>query len=116
MAVLLPAAGVLGDVPPLVYVYNMSSNASERILMASLQGVVARTTPEVHLGESIWLTQMQQLFPGTMVARSSNPGFFLARYRPLLAGYILSDDVSRNVATSVAGALGGVIVDIGTPN
>jgi len=112
--VLAAQSNTIAVIPPVVYGYNMSENASERTLMASLQGIVARTSPEVHLGKSVWLDELVRRFPKTKVEWSGDPAVFLKRYRSQFAGYVMFDEESINAATSVAGVLGAVMVDAGT--
>ena len=104
----------LAAVPPVIYGYTMSDSAPERELMASLQGIVARTSPEVHLGKSFWLDELVRRFPETKVEWSADPAKFLKRYRSQIAGYVMFDEKSINAATSVAGVLGAVMVDAST--
>jgi len=77
--VLTAQSSTIAVIPPVVYGYNMSENASERTLMASLQGIVARTSPEVHLGKSVWLDELVRRFPETKVEWSGDPAVFLKR-------------------------------------
>jgi hypothetical protein len=120
-------ATVLADLPSTVYVYDMSnSSASQRELMASLAGIVNRTTPELLLsypGDNLpnpnfWLRQLQAEHPEIQSQSFSNPLVFLTRYRDRLSGYILYDKQSNaesiNVATSLAGVHDAIMVDNST--
>lgn len=107
--------------PPTIYVYDMDgASFNSRVMMASLSGVVARTSPEVHMayGSSapltdpeFWLDRHLENNPGTAVQWQSNPLWFIDRYKGMLNGYVVYDGGSINQATSVAGALGALMVE-----
>jgi len=106
--------------PPTIYAYDMDvSSLSSRTLMASLAGVVARTSPEVHMAyrnlapesdPEFWLDRHVENNPGTAVVWQSNPLWFIDRYAPQVSGYVVYDEQTINQATSVAGALGAIMV------
>lgn len=107
--------------PSKVYVYDMNgSSSTSRALMASLTGIVARSSPEVHMafrgsapsgGPAFWLDRYIEDNPGATVEWQSNPLWFINRYKDQLNGYVLYDSSTINQATSVAGALGALMVD-----
>ncbi|TWT66979.1 hypothetical protein Pla123a_44080 [Posidoniimonas polymericola] len=106
--------------PATIHAFAMDGASDHTLsLMAGLSGVVARTSPEVHLGfrdsdpaadPDFWLNRHVENNPGTRVVWQDDAGWFLEHYKPLLSGYVLYDDGSLNQATSVAGAVGAVMV------
>jgi hypothetical protein len=87
--------------------------------MASLSGVVARTSPEVFMADQgsngthdpeFWLNKFVADNPGTNVVWQSSLPFYINKYKDKLSGYVLYDDASINEATSIAGARGAVMV------
>ncbi len=107
--------------PSTIYAFDLgcASNAINT-LMASLAGIVARTSPEVMLGyrtaappndPEFWLTQYVANNPGASVVWQTNPTWYIDRYKSHLSGYVVYDANSINQATSVAGARGALMVD-----
>ncbi len=109
-----------GQNPPTIYVYDTNVSTFELdSLMASVSGIVARTSPEVFMAEGqsnnngdpeFWLNQFVAKQPGTQVVWQRNAPWYLDRYKDQLSGYVVYDAASINQATSVAGALGAVMV------
>lgn len=104
--------------PTTVYVYPYGSKHGETFI-ASLSGIVARTSPEVFMGvqgsdpsydPEFWLDQFIADNPGTQKVFQSSLPFYIDRYKSHLSGYVLFDSATINQATSVAGALGAVMV------
>jgi len=93
---------------------------NKRALMASLSGVVARTTADVALGfqssvfdsdPEFWVDQYVANNPGTNKVWQGSVEWFIDQYKTNLSGYVVYDSSTINEATSVAGALGAVMVD-----
>ncbi|HEX2475180.1 MAG TPA: dockerin type I domain-containing protein, partial [Lacipirellulaceae bacterium] len=104
--------------PSTIYVYPFGSTHGETF-MASLSGVVARTSPEVFMAvqgsdgthdPEFWLREFIADNPGTNVVWQNSLPFYIDRYKDKLSGYVLYNNASINEATSVAGALGAVMV------
>ena len=104
--------------PATVYVYPYGSTHGEAFI-ASLSGVVARTSPEVFMGvqgsspshdPEFWLDRYIADHPGTQKIYNNSLPFYIDRYKSQLSGYVLYNDASINEATSVAGALGAAMV------
>jgi hypothetical protein len=104
--------------PATVYVYPFGSTHGESFI-ASLSGVVARTSPEVFMAvqgsngthdPEFWLNQFVEDNPATTVVWQGSLPFYIDRYKDKLSGYVLYNSASINEATSVAGALGAVMV------
>jgi hypothetical protein len=115
LAVALPAAAVTRlqaqaqtSPPDVLYTMSVSSlNASDKLLMTTLQGLVARNKPEIWLRRSetnMWLDELKSNHGVTEV---SLPGVdaFLDQFRSHINGYVLCDigEASQNVAASLAG-------------
>lgn len=117
-AVLQTAAAVT---PETIYIYNLSTGTSERnALMASLSGIVARTTAEVGMGyqssdplgdPEFWIDRYIADNPDIHKVWQGNAEWFINQFKDHLNGYVVYDANSLNEATSVAGALGGIMVD-----
>jgi hypothetical protein len=107
--------------PSTIYVYDLNQGSFERnALMASLSGIVARTSAEVAMGyqfsnstsdPEFWVNQYLADHPGTNKVWQGSVPWFIDRYKSELAGYVVYDAATINEGTSVAGALGGVMVD-----
>ena len=104
--------------PSTIYVYPFGSTHGEAFI-ASLSGVVARTSPEVFMAvqgsdgthdPEFWLNKFVADNPATNVVWQSSLPFYIDRYKDKLNGYVLYNSASINEATSVAGALGAVMV------
>jgi hypothetical protein len=104
--------------PGTIYVYPFGSTHGET-LMASLSGIVARTSPEVFMADQssdgshdpeFWLNEFVADNPGTNVVWQSSLPFYIDRYKDKLSGYVLYNNATINEATSVSGALGAVMV------
>ncbi len=114
------AASVMAENPSSIYAYDVNSSTFERdSLMASLSGIVARTSPEVFMAERMansnfdpefWLNEFLDDHPGTTVTWQTSIPWYLSHYRDRLQGYVVYDAATINEATSVAGALGAVMV------
>ena len=119
--VLTMANWAAGVSPDTIYVYNMNQTTSARsAMMASLAGIVARTTADVALGfqnpfwdsdPEFWVDQYIADHPGTNKVRQSGAEWFIDQYKDRLSGYVVYDSGTINEATSVAGALGALMVD-----
>ncbi len=120
-AAFIPSGRAASVTPDTIYVYDMSQTTSARsTLMASLAGVVARTTADVALGfgntfwdsdPEYWVDQFIANHPDTSKVRQSGAEWFIDRYQDQLSGYVVYDSVTINEATSVAGALGALMVE-----
>ena len=107
--------------PATIYTYDLDgSSFADRVLMASVSGIVARESPEVHLAyrssssftdPEFWLEQHVASNPNTNVVWQNDPKWFIDQYKTQFNGYVLYDRDSINQATSVAGALGALMVD-----
>ena len=104
--------------PSTIYMYPFGSAHGESF-MASLSGIVARTTAEVYLADQnsngshdpeFWLNQFVEDNPGTNVVWQNSLPFYIDRYKDKLSGYVLYNNATINEATSVSGALGAVMV------
>jgi hypothetical protein len=104
--------------PSTIYVYPFGSTHGESFI-ASLSGVVARTSAEVFMAvqgsngthdPEFWLNEFVADNPGTNVVWQSSLPFYIDRYKDKLSGYVLYNNSSINEATSVAGARGAVMV------
>ena len=114
------ATVAFADNPTTVYAYDLNSSTFERdSLMASLVGVVARTSPEIFLAEQridhpgdpeFWLDRFVENHPGTNVVWQTSIPWYINRYQDRLQGYVVYNAGTINEATSVAGALGTVMV------
>ncbi|MEQ8848263.1 GxGYxYP domain-containing protein [Botrimarina sp.] len=103
-----------------MYVFDMDgADDARRTLVASLAGVVARTSPEVHMAHrrsepsgdpEFWLDRHVENNPATAVVWRNDPSWFVERYAPKLKGYVVYNDETINHATSVAGAADAVMV------
>jgi hypothetical protein len=105
--------------PSTIYVYDpdQGSNAHDS-LMASLAGVVARTAPEIAFGRQFsssvsdpefWIDQYIAANPGSSKVFQTSVPWYIDRYKDKLSGYVVYDS-EINEATSVAGALGAIMV------
>jgi hypothetical protein len=107
--------------PSTIYVYDLNQGSSERnALMASLSGIVARTSADVAMGfqfnnsnsdPEFWVDQYIADHPGVNKVWQGSVPWFIDRYKSQLSGYVVYDAATINEATSVAGALGAVMVD-----
>jgi hypothetical protein len=107
--------------PSTIYVYDMNQGlGNKRAMMASLAGVVARTSADVALGyqtsefdgdPEFWVDEYVAQNPGTNKVWQGSVEWFIDQYKNDLAGYVVYDSATINEATSVAGALGAVMVD-----
>ncbi|MGD9632487.1 MAG: hypothetical protein AB7G28_08960 [Pirellulales bacterium] len=104
--------------PSTIYVYPYGSQHGES-LMASLSGVVARTSPEVFMAiqgsnpnhdPEFWLNKFVADNPGTSVVWQNSLPFYIEKYKSKLSGYVVYNNTTINEATSVAGALGAIMV------
>lgn len=111
MAAFNAPAEVPPQIPSTIYTYASGSISEDR-MMASLQGIVARQSPEIYIPAfSIWLDEVVLMYP-EIDTQLRDPLWFLNNYKHLLSGYIRYDtDLECNVATSLAGVLDAVIVD-----
>lgn len=107
--------------PNTIYTYDLNQGTgTRRALMASLSGVVARTTADVALGyqssvfnsdPEFWVDQYVAKHPGSSKVWQGSVEWFIDQYKADLSGYVVYDSSTINEATSVAGALGAVMVD-----
>ncbi len=107
--------------PSTVYVYDLNQGSFQRnTLMASLSGIVARTSAEVAMGfqssnsnsdPEFWVDQYIADNPGVSKVWQGSVPWFIDRYKNQLSGYVVYDAATINEGTSVAGALGAVMVD-----
>lgn len=104
--------------PQTIYVYPYGSQHGES-LMASLSGIVARTSPEVFMAiqgsnpnhdPEFWLNLFVADNPGTNVVWQNSLPFYIEKYKDKLSGYVVYNSSTINEATSVAGALGAIMV------
>jgi hypothetical protein len=111
------AAALPPTMPDTIYAYPYGGGPTadaERVLIASLQGVVAQTDPEIYMGSgSKWIIELVAMYPELDVIYLDTQGM-LNRYAGQLDGYILYDSDTRNAANSLAGVLNAVIVDSAT--
>jgi len=119
IAVLL-SANAIGANPSTINMYNLGGSPERNALMASLSGLVARTTADVAMGyqfgnflsnPTFWVDQYIADNPGTSKVWQSNAEWFMGNYRDHYNGYVVYDANSINEATSVAGALGAIMVN-----
>ena len=117
----------IGVLPQTVYIWTMGTS-SENIMMASLAGIVNRSTQgELLLSPIVnrslpspvfWLDQLFAAHPEVRAHAEGDPSFFIARYRSMLSGYVLYDRAvnahSINLATSIAGVTNAIMVDPAT--
>jgi hypothetical protein len=126
IVVLLGTAVFAQQIPQTVYVYTMGT-ADQNVMMASLEGIVNRTTDgEMMLSPNnnilpnpvFWLNELKAQYPQVQEVFESSPTFFINRYRSLLNGYVLYDRSvntnSINIATSIAGITNALVVDPAT--
>lgn len=123
VAVLAFAYGARGagalppSMPETIYAYPYGGGPTadaERVLIASLQGVVAQTSPEIYMGSgSKWIVELATMYPELDIVYLGTQAL-LDRYAEQLDGYILYDADTRNAANSLAGVLNAVIVDPAT--
>ncbi|UCE46999.1 MAG: hypothetical protein JSW47_15480, partial [Phycisphaerales bacterium] len=117
----------VSPIPKNIYAFNMNSKSfseSERLLMTSIMGVVAKGSPEVYLvtnpsdlnhNPKFWLDELQRKFPDVETIWKNDPAWYLNQYKDrFIKGYILYDSASLNAATSLAGIYSAVIVDAST--
>jgi hypothetical protein len=107
--------------PSTIYMYDLNQGSAERnALMASLSGIVARTTADVAMGyqfgnsssdPEFWVDRYIDDHPGVGKVWQGSVPWFIDRYKSQLSGYVVYDAATINEATSVAGALGAVMVD-----
>lgn len=111
----LASSESIAAIPPKVCVYDTAgATASERLLMASVMGIVNKTAPEIYLGPSLWIQELLGQSPTTQIEQHTGVTWFMSRYKARFAGYILCDQNTWNEAASVAGVLAGIIVDTTT--
>jgi hypothetical protein len=111
----------LAATPSTIYMYDLNQGSAERnALMASLSGIVARTTADVAMGfqfsnsnsdPEFWVDRYLDDHPGVGKVWQGSVPWFIDRYKSQLSGYVVYDAATINEATSVAGALGAVMVD-----
>ena len=117
----------VSPVPKKIYVFNMDSKSfsePERLLITSIMGIVAKTSPEVYLvtnpsylshNPKFWLDELQHKCPDLETIWKNDPAWYLNEYKDrCIKGYILYDSSSLNAATSLAGIYSAVIVDAST--
>jgi hypothetical protein len=107
--------------PSTIYMYDMNQGSAERnALMASLSGIVARTSADVAMGyqfsnsngdPEFWVDRYIDDHPGVGKVWQGSVPWFIDRYKSQFSGYVVYDAATINEATSVAGALGAVMVD-----
>lgn len=131
-AALATAAAVCGEahaqaqLPSTVYIWPMG-NTDQNSMMASLAGVVNRTTNGELLlspdnGTSpnprYWLDRLKEQYPTVESQVQSNPITLINQYKSKLSGYVYYDQstnpVSLNVATSIAGVANAIVVNPNT--
>ncbi len=110
-----------GIVPP-THLYRIEESGrsdEELVLIQTLQGVVAQTKPEIFIDEGrrnhIWLIDMVDNY-GITYETQNSISWYLDHFKSRLTGYILydmDDAESLNAATSLAGILKAVAVDVG---
>jgi hypothetical protein len=121
-----PPAAAQAQLPQNVYLYPMGSFA-QNAMMSSLAGIVNRTTHgEVLLSADnpaqpnprFWLDQLKLSNPQTRSQVQDQPSWYLNHYKDKLSGYVLYDqsvnNQSINLASTIAGATGAIIVDPST--
>ncbi|MEA2709796.1 MAG: hypothetical protein QOF78_2397 [Phycisphaerales bacterium] len=130
------AAAQTTQLPSTVYIWPMSQNynapfgsppaQSQHVMMASLAGIVNRSTNgEVLLSPDsgtqpnprFWLDQLKASYPSVTSQVQTHPGWFIDRYKSKLSGYVLFDPAnphSINVATSIAGVTDAIVVSTAT--
>lgn len=93
-------------------------NSEQQIMMATLQGLVARSSAEqLYIDTttySRWRLHLASAF-GIPSSTQTDPWAVLTRFRNLVSGYVLYDYAntnSRNAATSLCGPLNGIAVDL----
>lgn len=121
LAALASCSATRAASPGTIYVYDLSQGSFERnTLMASLSGIVARTSADVAMGfrasnsnsdPEFWVDQYLADHPGVNKVWQGSVPWFLDRYKANLSGYVVYDAATINEGTSVAGALGAVMVD-----
>jgi hypothetical protein len=124
------------QLPATVYIWPMANtytfpfasppSQSQNVMMASLAGIVNRTTNgEVLLSPDsgnppnarYWLDQLKLAYPSVQSQVQSNPGFYIDQYKNKLSGYVLFDPASAdsiNLATSIAGVTDAIVVSSAT--
>jgi len=113
--------------PQTVYVWTPGTS-SQKVMMASLAGIVNRNTHGELLlslpgnpslpNSMFWLDQLIAAHPEVQTHAESDPAFFITRYKSMLNGYVLYDRAvnphSLNIAASIAGVTNAIIVDPAT--
>jgi hypothetical protein len=99
---------------------NALGNTAQRVMVATLQGLVARRSPnQIYItgssaGYNLWPGHLKAVY-GISYTTSSNPWSLVNQYRHLVDGYILysatGNSNSVNAATSLAGPLNGIAID-----
>lgn len=121
-----PAGGLVTDaraLPPLYALELRGLSNEERLLAATLQGVINRRAPAMYRSENVldarsgygmWLAELDArhgVRVNTTFVRDL-PGL-LALAAPRLRGYVLADAGSVNVAVTACAALGDAVVVMG---
>jgi hypothetical protein len=110
-----------------VYIWTGGSR-SENVMMASLAGIVNRSTNGELLLSPVgnrslpnpvfWLDRLRAAHPEVQTHSEDDPSFFITRYKSLLGGYALYDRTANphsiNMATSIAGVTNAIAVDPAT--
>ena len=105
--------------PEFLYVISRNSMSEhEKIMVASMQGVTAKTQPCIWIegaskSGSIWLNDMKERF-GVKTESVSTAWDLLGKVKSQFEGYILydlTDKTSLNAATSMAGPYKAIVVD-----
>lgn len=109
--------GLKGDPVSTLYVIRKSTlNNPNFLLMQSLQGLLAQTKSEIYIDEGRidYLNHLVSNY-GISFIRSDSLFFYFNKYKSRLAGYILydlSDPQSMLAASSLAGIMNAVMVDV----
>ncbi len=94
-------------------------NSAQRVLIATLQGIVARHSgQQIYIdggsGYSLWNNHLHTAY-GIPLTTTTDPWSLVRRFRPLVSGYILYDSAansnSLNAANSLCGPFNAVAVD-----
>ena len=94
-------------------------NAAQKVLIATLQGTVARQSgSQIYIdsgsGYSIWDSHLHSAY-GIPLTTVTSPWTLLTQYRSLLSGYVLYNQAANsnsvNAATSLCGPFNAVAVD-----
>lgn len=103
--------------PAHLYVIKSSSmNDAQKIMILTLQGIVAQNKPEIYVdfGDSstTWLDDLKNNY-SISYERNEDPWWYIDHFKSTLDGYILFNmgDNSENAATTLAGLFRAVAVD-----